>query len=543
METFRKLFGSLLALVYHCFDRIVIQGYLPLLTREAHIVHFFRDVHGIYPITKQALCQRTKEYQRWVEAFARNHHIPLQWPGKDMKKKGLRQEDYVRPYLLAMERRKRFGVYFIFRVMEQGPTFRSCPPKYPTNDPDYRILKRHWSRYTHYYFYIRDEVLGPMIMCVGSFLPFSTRYWINGHSFIAGELQRQGIGFRKDDNAFLGVADPQALQAAADRLSPEIIRPRLDYWTLVLGPKFSKKDRAAIPLRRDYSLNQVEYALNLVFRRSFPIHKIFERSAELGVFCLTADKIAQIFGVRKHKRLRGKLHSMLETLDHGHHVLRIYCKSLVARMYEKFFTFLRLEICVNRLKDLGLNKRLQNLDALRKKLVAVTDRLVDFEGELLNVHVDFPLFQRLALPVASGKSKIPGIKIHDTRMIRLMEVLLHGGSQLNGWRTVQIWEALRSAFALSPQAYTLNQLRYDLRKMKGHGLLERVGKHYAYRLTEKGTRAAALFILFHKRVCGPLANSLFHHRPASTSTPPAKIEVAYHKADAAIQNLIDQVAA
>lgn len=543
MEIFRKLFGSLLALVYHCFDRIVIQGYLPLLTREAHIVHFFRDVHGVYPITKPALEQRTKEYQHWVEAFARNHRVPLQWPEKDMKKKGLRQEDYVRPYLLAMERRKRFGVYFIFKVMEKGPTFRSCLPKYPTDDPDYRILRRKWSPYTHYYFYIRDEVLGPMILCVGSFLPFQTRYWINGHSFIANELQRQGIRFRKDDNAFLGVSDPQALQAAADRLSAEVIRPRLDYWTLVLGPKFSKKDRAAIPLRREYSLNQVEYALNVVFRRHFPIHKIFERSAELGVFCLTADKIAQIFGVRKHKRLRGKLHSMLEKLDHGHHVLRIYCKSLLARLYEKFSTFLRLEVCVNRLKDLGLNKGLQNLDALRKQLVVVTDHLADLEGELLNVHVDFPLFQRLALPVASGKSKIPGIKIHDTRMMRLMEVLLHGGSQLNGWRSVQIWEAVRSAFALSPQAYTLNQLRYDLRKMKGHGLLERVGNHYAYRLTEKGTRVAALFVLFHKRICGPLANSLFHHRPASSSKPPAKIEIAYHKADAAIQNLIDQVAA
>lgn len=262
-----------------------------------------------------------------------------------------------------------------------------------------------------------------------------------------------------------------------------------------------------------------------------------------GCFCLTADQIAQIFGVRKHKRLRGKLHSMLQKLDHGHHVLRVYCKSLVARMYEKFSTFLRLEICVNHLKDLGLNQGLKNLDALRNKLVAITDRLADFEGELLNVHVDFPLFQRLALPIPSGKGKIPGIKIHDTRMIRLMEVLLHGGAQLSGWRTAQIWEAILTAFALSPQAYTLNQLRYDLRKMKGHGLLERVGKHYAYRLTEKGTRVAAMFVLFHKRVCGPLANSLFHHRPTPITQPPAKIEAAYHKADAAIQNLIDQLAA
>jgi hypothetical protein len=263
----------------------------------------------------------------------------------------------------------------------------------------------------------------------------------------------------------------------------------------------------------------------------------------LGLFRLTADKIAQIFGVRKHKRIRGKLHSMLEKLDHGHHVLRIYCKSLLARMYEKFATFLRLEVCVNRLKDLGLNKGLENLNALRQKLIAVTDRLADFEADLLNVHVDFPLFQRLALPIPSGRSKIPGIKIQDTRMMRLMEVLLHGGSQLLGWRAAQIHESVLAAFALTAEQYTLTQLRYDLRKMKGHGLLERDGRRYSYRLTDKGKRVAAMFVLFHRRICGPLANSLFHHRPQKTVKPPAKIEAAYHRADAAIQKLVDLIAA
>ena len=69
METFYKLFGSLLACVYHGFDRIVIQGYLPLLTRPEHIVHFFRDVHGLYPITPQVLAKRTLEYRGWVEGY------------------------------------------------------------------------------------------------------------------------------------------------------------------------------------------------------------------------------------------------------------------------------------------------------------------------------------------------------------------------------------------------------------------------------------------------------------------------------------------
>jgi hypothetical protein len=156
--------------VYHGFDRIVIQGYLPLLTRPEHVVHFFRDVHGIYPITKPALAKPTTEYQGWVEAFAHNHRIPIQWPDEGMKKKGIKKEDFVRPYGLAMERRQRFGLYFIFKSLEQGPTFRSVLPKFSTDDPDYRILHRNRSRYTHYYFYIRDEVLGPMVMCVGSFL-------------------------------------------------------------------------------------------------------------------------------------------------------------------------------------------------------------------------------------------------------------------------------------------------------------------------------------------------------------------------------------
>jgi hypothetical protein len=63
METFAKLFERLLLLVYHCFDRIVIQGYLPLLAREALIVHFFRDVRGEYPITEQVLQRRTNVYR------------------------------------------------------------------------------------------------------------------------------------------------------------------------------------------------------------------------------------------------------------------------------------------------------------------------------------------------------------------------------------------------------------------------------------------------------------------------------------------------
>jgi hypothetical protein len=70
------------------------------------------------------------------------------------------------------------------------------------------------------------------------------------------------------------------------------------------------------------------------------------------------------------------------------------------------------------------------------------------------------------------------------------------------------------------------QLRYDLRKLKGHGLIERDGSRYAYRLTMKGVQVALLFLFFHKRLCGPVANSCFHHQADLKHRPHSQLEAA-----------------
>jgi hypothetical protein len=416
MELFTKLFGDLLAFVYHCFDRIVIHGYVTRLCRPEHVVYFFREVVGVPVITKEILRQRTDAYQSWVEAFARNHKIAIQWP-----EKGTRKEDYVLRWLRRMERRNAYGVYFIFKSMEVGSTFRIIVPKYPTNDPNYRIIANQRSRFT--------------------------------------------------------------------------------------------------------------------------IHKLFERSCELGLWRLTAHKIAEVFGTRLHRNHRGKLSTIIHQIEHGHHVFRAYFKNAILRQYEKFLIFLRNELCSNNLYDFGLHKGLDHLDEVRHKFQTIISRFAGFQAQWLNVHADFPLLQRIALPTTVGASRCPGIKIHDTRVIRLLEVLLHSGTQVGGWTAREIHQAVLTTFGLSESAYGLNQLRYDLRKLKGHRLLERDGARYAYRLTLKGVQVALLFLLFHKRLCGPLANSRFHHRPDPQHRPDSRLEAAYHRADNAIERVVELIAA
>lgn len=538
MEIFLRLFNKVLVFVYHCFDRIVINGYLIGLLRPEQVSYLFRNVVGVSCVTKEVLSKRTTDFVRWVEAYAHNQGIEIRWA-----EKGVRKEDFVNPFLLRMQRSGKTGVYFIFMSMEQGWTFRSFVPKFPVSDPDFRFLRRQRSRYKHFYFYILDPLLGPMVMRVATFLPFVATFYLNGHSFIEGELKRRGFRFRKSDNAFLSVSDTKTLQEVADAFTPEVIRERLEHWSLVLGPKFSKRERRAMNLERSYAVSQVEYCRNFIFRNHFPIHKIFERSCELGMLSLTADKIAHVFGTRVTRHLKGKLQTNLGKTDHGHHVLRAYLKNSFVKQYEKFSTFLRHEVCSNNLTDLHLKKGLNHLIAVRQRFTEILDRFADQHAQGLNAHVDFPLFQRMAKPVTVGNTRIPGIKIQDTRMMRLFEVLLHASTVLRGLTTKDIHQRVLETFRLDSKSYSLNQLRYDLRKMRAHGLMERVGKRYAYRLTEKGVKAAWMFVFFHQRVCGPLANSLFHHRPNPALKPNGKLEAAYHKADKAIEKIIALVQA
>jgi hypothetical protein len=123
-------------------------------------------------------------------------------------------------------------------------------------------------------------------------------------------------------------------------------------------------------LSRFYAIGQIEYCRNFIFKRHFPIHKIFERGCELGLWRLTANRISELFGVRLPKQLRGKLGTVIDQIEHGHHVLRAYWKNAFLKQYEKLCTFLRNELCSNDLRDFGLKKGLEHLEAVRAKCLA-----------------------------------------------------------------------------------------------------------------------------------------------------------------------------
>jgi hypothetical protein len=80
------------------------------LSRPEQVVHFFREVIGVPIVSKEVLGQRTNDYQNWVEAFASNHKIPIEWA-----QKGIRKGDYVLPWLRRMRKKSAWSSLFHFQ--------------------------------------------------------------------------------------------------------------------------------------------------------------------------------------------------------------------------------------------------------------------------------------------------------------------------------------------------------------------------------------------------------------------------------------------
>jgi hypothetical protein len=533
-----QLFADQITLTYGCLDRVVIRGYYPALQREATVVHLLRDVVGAAVVDSGALASRTARYRHWLDEYVRDHHIErLPAP------KGVRKEDVVQPYYRRLGERE--GVACILTSMEQGTTFVSYQPRFPVQDEQYRILKRCRKQFQHLYFYLNDPVLGPMSLRLGTYLPFSLNFYINGHSFVAQRLTAQGVSFRKHDNAILATDDAAALQAAADALTPALIRERCQCWAERLTPHFSPAERLATGSYA-FSLAQVEYAVDTVFHRQRPLQALVRRMVELGAFLGGADRTVTTFGRRLNRRYQGKLMTVLEAADQGHPVLRSYYRSSYAKLYEKpdhaqRTVALRAEVCINDPYHLGVKRGLDNLPLLVDKMSGVAERYLDLHAELLNSTVDTGQLAELARPTLLGQRRIPGIRLHDERVLRLLEVLVQPAGAVADWTIADLHARLLARYRLSPDEYRPSQLRYDLWKLRAKGLVTRVEHHRRYRLTDSGARLGTLLVKLRLRLLGPLVSLATQPRPLRTSSADG-LESAYRQLDRALDDVFSALA-
>src|SRR3954453_6437880 len=125
---------------------------------------------------------------------------------------------------------------------------------------------------------------------------------------------------------------------------------------------------------------------------------------------------------------------------------------------------------------------------------ATNTRYLEAQVELLAGAVDAGDLATLAQPVWVGARRVPGLKLEDDRVIRLLEALLHPGTFVADWTTRAVHARLLARHRLSESEYRLTQLRSDLGKLPGLHLVKALGTIRRCRRKARGLRLGGLLV-------------------------------------------------
>jgi hypothetical protein len=506
-----------------CVDRLYLNAYVPNLQVGGQVGQFCR--HLGQPIASPAVIEKIgNRFRRDVDVYARRHRLPVLHLAKpDRSRWDDRKLDHVRPYLARAERAGRYGVVAIVAAQEFQWVFTA------TKKTRGQAVWFEWNkterRVSCYYFYLLDRDFGPSFIKICTYFPYPAKVWLNGHEWAKRQARRGRVAFAELANGFAASPRPDRLQAICDRLGPADIQAFFDRWTTKLPVPLTPLDQAG-GYWWELSMRQVEVSRTLVFDDPRRARGFFESLVADNVGVGRPDQVAMVFA--RQVRTTTKEPFRARIFSPGTEVKMDFSyKHSRVKQYLKEGRALRIETVINKPSDLGVLSRLEHLPELVAKARGVNDRLLMIERAGQSCAIGSALFERIHQPYLREGQRTGAFRFGDVRAMALAGALCCVIHAVTGFTN----QSLRGLVAgLLGSDYSTAQMTYDLRRLRLHGLIQRLPHTNTYTLTPDGIRVAIFYTKVHSRILGPLI--------AGADQPPAPLEL--RRALTTIDRLINQ---
>jgi hypothetical protein len=513
-------------------DRLFCNLYVPQLQRAEGIVGFIRGHLG-QPIASTAvIAPMSRDFVARLRAFAGAHAIPC----IDFAR-GQRKDDVMHEHLARFEAAgRREGVLFIGRAQEKNTVFRT-EKRRAADGRSYPWIVKTTSVVNQFYVHCVDEDFGAVFIKFSSYFPYGARLLVNGHHYAQAQAARAGIGFTALDNGFAACHDVPALQAICDSLDEDKIEALARKWLAILPCPYSAADQAA-GYRYDISVLQAEFSLTQVLNRPLAGRIFFDQVIHDNLAIGRPDQVGLIFGrriIRKGPHATpGRFRTRVIT-DGVTPSLHVDYKNSKIKQYHKLGKALRTETTVNDTRDFGIGKRLTNLPALRQIGFSANRRLLAVQTLSHDPITGADALAQVTDPVTTETgTRVAGLRLTDPRALALLAVLCIFRLLPNGFTNADLRRHLAPLLGKDPDLMTSGQITYDLRRLRLHGLIERIPHTFRYRVTDTGMRSARYLTRLHDRL---LRTGL-----AQITDPSPPAPTALRAADRAYQAAIDDLA-
>lgn len=495
VERFVARHAAAIAGTLSCFDRILFKGYLPLGWSGAMEQFIARQGLRIKDFKQFVLSQslRIKRHAQQVAQSAGRPYIHLPGP--------VRKEELVRQIVQRSGLSE--GLIAVLAAVEACQSFKLIPGH---GRP--RIVPARRKCLT-LYFYFLDPQFGLLHVRLQSWFPFTVQICLNGHDWLAHQLDQHGIGYRRLDNAFLQIDDPVRAQHLADAFV------QLDWPGILSG--FA---RLANPLISDllsgldyyWVIDQAEYATDVIFRNAAALRGLYPELLKHAVEFFSPQDVMAFLGRKLHPAFQKELTTDLTRRLPGARIRHRAGKNVI-KMYDKHGCVLRVETVINQPSDFKARrqgrrngKRVTDWFPLRKGVAnlyryaqishAANQRYLDALALVDDPTPTHQRLDRLAQPVRHAGRTYRGFNPLAQQDLDLFATLLSGQHHLHGLRNRDVRIALFPSGDPHRNSARTSRL---LKRLHVHRLIAKIPRTRRWRVTLRGQAILSTVLTLHHR--------------------------------------------
>jgi len=522
-------YQDLLTGSYDCVDRIVLNGYF----RPGHNAGGFRLwwltlAGSIETLDNTHLMRLAGRFSRRVRGWAKAKGVPI----IDCRA-GERKHDLAEEYLKTTPIRQ--GVFLILVRKAQAPVW-----DVQLNGKQHHLERKQPMPYVnHYSFHVLDPDWGHVTFKISGHPPFPAQIIFNGHEYVSCQARKAGIGFSKEGNCFTSVADASGLAKIADTLSEESAIGRLkqvcDRWVYssCLCFALELQEQQSSGFQYQYSNYQIEYSRNLLFELGGQMERVFQALIDRSRAPLDLDTIKTILGYRRRPRYRTRKRKSAEwevTVEKPTYdltIFRLHCGKLTLKIYTKGERVLRVEAMAHNVKELDCGRSMEKFPRIVVELKSILERFVQALSCIDQCFIADDTLERLPEPSVVGKVKVGGLDFNKQRMRRVAEAVLALSWRPRGFTSSELANQVVQANGALEGSYSPRQAAYDLKKLRGKQMVERVGKTRRYQASPAGVKAMAALVVLREKAIRPLLAAAQQVRPSRGSQNPTALDRHY----------------
>jgi hypothetical protein len=473
--------------VLSCYDRILIQGTVPGWCYARGMTDYlYKHQLRIFDYPKWAEPLR-EELRQNMEQIAADNAVAIEFV---RSRKSFRKEDRVKQIL--EKRGEHPGVVCILSALEPCGSYKPWHDK--TSHQTY--LKPDDGKCLHYYVYFLDEELGLCSLRVPTWCPFRLQFYCNGHSYLARQMSQRHLEHRALDNAFGWIADFQQAQKLANEFGVERLHRKLDGLADRYCPVVKRYG-----LSYHWSLDQVEFATDIVFRQQSDLQAIYERLTRTAIHTVKPDNIATFLGRKLNANYQDEMGNRFNTRIEGTRIKHTMGPVSI-KMYDKFRLILRIETTVVNVsffkhyrevehKDgtrsmawAEMKKSIYSLAPLRDLLLAANRRYLEFISAIEDDRAGTDKLNKLSQAAEANHRSYRGFNFFDPEDEDLFQSLGSGEFNISGFQNKDLRRRVKGK--------NTGQISRLMKRLRTHGLIKKIGKTYKYYLTALGKQVIAL---------------------------------------------------